>query len=132
VAKGRPSLGLGAVFHRLIRTHIWGMDIHPSARIEPGALIDRTWPRGIHIGAQTYIDCEAVVLSHDFTRNLNTDTRIGARCVLGARAIVMPGTTIGDDCVVEPGALVNKDMPPRTIARGNPAQIRDREEQPSR
>jgi acetyltransferase-like isoleucine patch superfamily enzyme len=120
-------MSLGSILHRLIRTHIWGMDIHPSARIEAGALIDRTWPRGIHIGADTYIDHEAVVLSHDFTRNLNTDTRIGARCFLGARAIILPGMTVGDDCVIEPGALVNRDMPPNTIARGNPAQIRDRD-----
>jgi acetyltransferase-like isoleucine patch superfamily enzyme len=112
---------------RLIQTKFWGMDIHPSARIAPSALIDRTWPRGIHIGADCFIDEQAVVLTHDFTRGVYLHTRLGARCRLGPRAIVLPGLTLGDDCVVMPGALVTKDMPANSLAIGNPAEIRTRD-----
>jgi acetyltransferase-like isoleucine patch superfamily enzyme len=111
---------------RLVRAAVWGMDIHPSVWIEPTALIDRTWPRGIHIAAGCYIGEEAVVLTHDMTRGIYVDTRIGARCHLGARAIVLPGVSIGDDCVIMPGALVTKDIPSRSIATGNPATIQQR------
>jgi acetyltransferase-like isoleucine patch superfamily enzyme len=108
----------------MIQIHVWRMDIHASARIEPTAYIDRTWPRGIHIGSDCYIGEEAAVLTHDMTRGLYLDTHIGARCHIGARAIVLPGVTIGDDCVLMPGALVTKDMPGNSTAIGNPAKIR--------
>lgn len=124
--RGGP-IGLQERLHRLIQTRFWGMDIHPTARIKPNALIDRTWPEGVHIGAHTYIADEAVVLTHDFTRQVRVDTRIGERCHLGARAIVLPGITIGDDCLVQPGALVNRDMPANSVAIGNPARICQRE-----
>lgn len=118
---------LRAVILRLIQTKLWGMDIHPSARIDPTALIDRTWPKGIHIEAECKIGEEAVVLTHDMTRGIYLDTRIGARTLLGPRSIVLPGLTIGEDCIVMPGALVTKDMPTNSIAIGNPAAIRPRD-----
>ena len=117
---------LRMTFQRLVRTWLWGMDIDRSAWIEPSAWIDRTWPRGIHIGPQCYIGEESVVLTHDMTRGIYVNTRIGARCHIGARAIVLPGLTIGDDSVIMPGALVTKDMPPDSIAIGNPAVIEPR------
>jgi acetyltransferase-like isoleucine patch superfamily enzyme len=103
------------------------MDIHPSARIATTALIDRTWPRGIHIGEGCRIDEEVVVLTHDRTRGIYLDTRIGARSNLGARSIVMPGITIGEDCVVAPGAVVTRDLPAGSYAIGNPAVSQPRE-----
>lgn len=112
---------------RLIQVKVWGMDIHPTARIAPTALIDRTWPRGVHIAEGCVIDEEAVVLTHDMTRGVYMDTRIGARCLLGARAIIMPGVTVGEDSIVAPGAVVIRDIPPRSIAVGNPASIRERD-----
>lgn len=113
---------------RLIQTRLWGMDIHSSARIDPTALIDRTWPRGIHIGAGCILDEQVVVLTHDMTRGIYMDTRVGDRTHLGARAIVMPGVTIGQDCVVAPGAVVIRDVPDRSYALGNPADVRPRDD----
>jgi acetyltransferase-like isoleucine patch superfamily enzyme len=129
----RPRLvsakSLRMTLQRLVRTWLWGMDIDRSTWIEPSAYIDRTWPRGIHIGPQCYIGEESVVLTHDMTRGIYVHTRIGARCHLGARAIVLPGLTIGDDSVIMPGALVTKDMPSNSIAIGNPALIEPRSKQ---
>ncbi|HEY2708154.1 MAG TPA: DapH/DapD/GlmU-related protein [Caulobacteraceae bacterium] len=113
-----------AGIRRLIKVVLWGMDIDPTAMIASTAYIDRTWPRGVHIGAGTHIGEEAVVLTHDFTRGVYFHTRIGADCHVGPRAIVLPGLTIGDGCVVMPGALVTRDMPPGSIATGNPAEIK--------
>jgi acetyltransferase-like isoleucine patch superfamily enzyme len=127
VGAKRPfSKRLVVALKRLIQTLVWGMDIHPTAWIEPSALVDRTWPRGIHVGPGTEIGEHVVILTHDFTRGLYLHTRIGARCRLGPRAIVLPGLTVGDDCVVMPGALVTKDMPANSVAIGNPAEIQPR------
>ncbi len=110
----------------LVLKHVWKMDVHHSAWIAPTALIDRTWPKGIHIAANTMIGEEAVVLTHDLTRGIYLDTRIGAGTLVGARAIILPGITVGADCVIQPGALVNRDVPDGHIAEGNPAVTRPR------
>ena len=120
------GVGLHARLQRLIQTRVWKMDIHPTARIAPSAHIDRTWPRGVHIGAHVEIGEQAVVLTHDFTRGLRGDTWIGARCRIGPRAIIMPAIVVGEDCIIDPGALVNRDVPPNSIATGNPVSIEAR------
>jgi len=114
---------LKARFKRWLQTVVWGMDIHPSAKIANSALIDRTWPRGVHIAEGCVIDEEAVVLTHDMTRGIYMDTHIGAGSRLGARSIIMPGVTVGEACVVAPGAVVTKDVPANSYAIGNPAQF---------
>ena len=125
----RPLIdALQRCLQRLIQTRLWGMDIHASARIDPTALIDRTWPKGIHIEAGCVIEEQAVVLTHDMTRGIYLDTRLGARCHLGARAIIMPGVTVGADAVVAPGAVVIRDVPIGAYAIGNPADVRPRED----
>ncbi len=48
---------------------------------------------------------------------------LGNDVVVGARAIILPGVNIGDGALVEPGAVLNKDVPAGQIARGNPAVI---------
>lgn len=106
-----------------VRKILWRSDIASSAWIADTALIDRTWPKGIHIGAGAIIGEEAVVLSHDLTRGLYLDTRIGQRSIIGPRAMILPGVSIGNDCVVAAGALVNRDMPDGSEAIGNPARI---------
>jgi len=42
---------------------------------------------------------------------------------LGARAIVLPGVTIGTDSVIAAGSVVTRDIPPRHLAAGVPARI---------
>ena len=42
---------------------------------------------------------------------------------IGARAIILPGVTIGTGAVIGAGAVVTKDVPARGIAVGNPARV---------
>jgi acetyltransferase-like isoleucine patch superfamily enzyme len=107
----------------MIQVGFWRMDIHPSAWIAPSALIDRTWPKGVHIGARCIIDEEAVLLAHDLTRGLYVDTRVGEGTVVGPRAIIMPGVTIGRNCRIAPGAVVSKDVPDGASVVGNPGKV---------
>jgi maltose O-acetyltransferase len=48
--------------------------------------------------------------------------RIGSNVWIGGGAIVLPGVTIGDGCVVGAGSVVTRDLPPGTLAFGNPAR----------
>ena len=45
-----------------------GMDIHPDTQISLKANLDRTNPRGIHIGEGTLVAFGAVILTHDMSR----------------------------------------------------------------
>lgn len=42
---------------------------------------------------------------------------------IGANATILPGLTIGEGAMVGAGAVVTKDVPPRTLVVGNPARI---------
>lgn len=47
---------------------------------------------------------------------------VGDNVFIGANAIVLPGVTIGRDCVIGAGSVVSKSIPPGTIAAGCPAR----------
>ncbi|MCC6795768.1 MAG: acyltransferase [Candidatus Hydrogenedentes bacterium] len=106
-----------------IYNRFWGMDIHPSALVSLKAKLDRTHPAGVHIGAESMITLGVTILAHDMSRTLRTHTRIGARCFVGANAIIMPGVSVGDGSIVAAGAVVTKDVPPASIVAGNPAKV---------
>ncbi|MEO0642123.1 MAG: acyltransferase [Pseudomonadota bacterium] len=106
-----------------IWNNFWGMDIHHSVRVSMSAKLDRTYPKGVHIGANTVVTFGAVVLAHDKSRALKTDTYIGENCFIGAHSLIFPGVRIGDQCIVGAGSVVNKDVPSNTIVAGNPAKV---------
>lgn len=42
---------------------------------------------------------------------------------IGAKAMILPGVTVGENAVVAGGAVVTKDVEPNTVVGGNPAKI---------
>lgn len=42
---------------------------------------------------------------------------------VGANAVILPGVTIGEHCVVAAGAVVTKDVPPHSLVAGVPAKV---------
>jgi maltose O-acetyltransferase len=56
--------------------------------------------------------------------------RVGDRAWLGARALVLPGVTIGEGAIVAAGAVVTRDVPPYAIVGGVPARIIGQREGP--
>ena len=113
----------------LISLWIWylrdlrGMNLGPNVRISLRANLDGTNPRGVHIGESTYVAFHAVILAHDMSRLLHTDTHIGRNCFIGAYSIIMPGVRVGDECIVGSGSVVTKDVPSNSIVGGNPARV---------
>jgi acetyltransferase-like isoleucine patch superfamily enzyme len=50
-------------------------------------------------------------------------TLVKAGASIGSGATVLGGVTIGENAVVGAGSVVTRDIPPNTVAAGNPARI---------
>jgi acetyltransferase-like isoleucine patch superfamily enzyme len=49
--------------------------------------------------------------------------RVRDNCVIGLRAILLPGVVVGPDSIVGAGSVVTRDVPPGTVAAGVPARV---------
>jgi maltose O-acetyltransferase len=47
---------------------------------------------------------------------------IGNMVFIGAGSIILPGTSMGDNSIIGAGSVVTRDIPPNTVAAGNPAR----------
>lgn len=48
---------------------------------------------------------------------------IGSSCVIGSGVTILPKVRVGDGAIIGAGSLVSKDIPPRVVAAGVPAEI---------
>ena len=85
---------------------------------------------GITIGDGSLIGHNVVLatIDHDLDPKKNRKNHyapitIGNHVWIGANATVISGVTIGDWAVVGAGAVVTKDVPPKTVVGGIPARV---------
>lgn len=85
---------------------------------------------GIEIGDNVLIGHSVVIatLNHDFNPETRADmtpkcVKIGNDVWIGSNVTILPGVKIGCGSVVGAGSVVTKDIPPYTIAAGNPAKV---------
>lgn len=90
-------------------------------------------PYLVTLGDNVYISLDAKFICHDgsvlpfrkdipdldITKRIN----VGDNVFIGLGALILPGVTIGNDCVVGAYSVVTKDVPDGTIVGGNPAKI---------
>lgn len=55
--------------------------------------------------------------------NIKGDTVIGNDVWIGQNAVILPGVKIGDGAIIGAYTVVAKDIPPYSIAVGNPARV---------
>lgn len=128
------SLGFGdgaSIYHN---AYVLG-DVAVGAGTWIGPFVMLDGSGGLSIGATCSISTGVHVYTHDTVRWAlsggaqdpeRAPVRIGDCTYIGAQAVVVKGVTIGDHCVVGAGALVNRDLPPYSIADGVPARVRGR------
>lgn len=127
---------LRARVRKFINQEVWiddcikrGMKIGRNCSIQPGVVFDYSHCWLINIGNNVTIAPQAYLLAHDAsTKKLTGYTKVGSiriddNVFIGARALIMPGVTIGKNSIVGANAVVTKSIPPNVVVSGNPAKV---------
>lgn len=91
---------------------------------------------GVHIGDNVFIGHNVTFINDKLPRAINEDgsmqsesdwkvveTFIKDGASVGSSATILCGVTVGEFAIVGAGAVVTKDVPPKTIVAGVPAKI---------
>lgn len=106
-----------------------GMKIGDNCSIQSGVIFDYSFCWLIKIGNNVTIGPEAYFLAHDASTKKELDySKVGSITIednvfIGARALIMPGVTIGKNSIVASGSIVTKSVPENSIVAGNPAKV---------
>ncbi len=125
-----PFLFDGCI-HLEARDHESSIEIGPGTTINNGAVIISDGP-GIVSGRDCLIGPAVQIYDTDF-HPLNQSARdaqprkgavrIGERVFIGTGVIICKGVTIGDGSVIGAGSVVTSDVPPHSVAVGNPCRV---------
>ncbi|MEB3328595.1 MAG: acyltransferase [Candidatus Sericytochromatia bacterium] len=121
------SLACGSSIHLGARlTARGGVAVGPGTTLDQGALLDGRGGLAIGRAVATGPDVMLLTADHDpqspHFAGRTAPITIGDHAWLGARAMVLPGVTIGEGAVVAAGAVVTRDVAPYTIVGGVPAR----------
>jgi maltose O-acetyltransferase len=106
-----------------------GLKIGERVSFEERCFLDPSHCYLISIGDRVIFAPNVRLIAHDAsTRFVVEHTRlgrisIGSGCFIGDSVIVLPGVSIGDDCIVGAGSVVTRDIPSNSVAAGNPARV---------
>lgn len=143
--RGLPRILWQKVLHLLARFCIhtglrralyaaMGVSIGRHAYIGMDTWLDDQFPELIRIEDDVVISFRVTVVVHDDARRMNhveagmergtvAPVVLARGCYLGAGCMVLPGVTVGEQAVVAAGAVVTRDVPPRTLVAGVPARV---------
>ena len=119
-----PTVRFGYSRHIFLGNHCsigYGSHLYagPNSRLQIG---DHTL-----LGPRVFITTDSFAKSKYEMTSVHSgqeaDVRIGSNVRIGAHAVILPGVSIGDGAAIGAGSVVTKDVPERTIAAGNPAEL---------
>ena len=105
---------------------IFGVDIHPAARIGCGIMLDHA--TGLVIGETAIVEDDVSIL-HGVTlggTGKESDDRhpkVRSGVMIGANASIIGNIEIGEGAKVGAGSVVMKDVPPHVTVAGIPAKV---------
>lgn len=125
LAMNMPHNNLSVPLYRLR-----GTKIGKNVGIGQGVFLEEARPDLITIGNNAQISNGVIIATHDSSKHLMNPKKtiehgrvaIGENAFIGQGAVILPGVSIGAYSVVGAGAVVTKDVPPRTVFVGIPAR----------
>jgi len=120
IARIAPSL---RVKNRALRT--LGVTVGEGVSWGLEATPDVFWPELITLEDHCIVGYDAVLLCHEFLQEeyRTGEVVIGERAMIGAKAVVLPGVTVGAGAQVAASSLVTEDVPPGATVAGVPAEV---------
>jgi len=114
-----------ALFLQSLSSRVFGVDIHPAARMGRGIMLDHA--TGIVIGETAVVgdNCSmlhGVTLGGTGNERGDRHPKIGCGVMMGAGAKVLGNIKIGDCVRIAAGSVVLQDVPPRRTVAGVPAR----------
>ena len=96
------------------RGDVCAIVIGEGSNVQDGAVLHGDPGQPVRIGSDVTIGHRAVV--HGAT--------LGDGCLIGIGAVVLNGVSVGEGALVAAGAVVTRDVPPRAVVMGAPAQVK--------
>lgn len=95
------------------------MDVAGKGKIRIGRYCRLSWGIQVHTSNHDY-NGETLPFG---SGNTVKDVTIGDCVWIGSHAMLLPGTKIGDCAIIQGGSVVHGEIPPYSIAGGNPAKV---------
>jgi serine O-acetyltransferase len=107
-------------------SRVFGVDIHPAARIGSGIMFDHA--TGIVIGETAEVGdmsslLHGVTLGGSGKEGGDRHPKVGRHVMIGAGAKILGNINVGHCARVAAGSVVLKDVPPNTTVAGVPAKV---------
>jgi acetyltransferase-like isoleucine patch superfamily enzyme len=101
-----------------------GATVGRNVYISAGVWIDPMFPQLLTIEDDVLLGVGARIAFHEFRTNEFVAGRVhlGRGSLIGGFSLIGPGVRVGDGATVAGGAVIARDVPPGSIAGGNPAR----------
>lgn len=130
--QARPCLPMWLIYKLLFKAARFAchVDLSEKTSIGPGLYVNH--PYGITINSRAVIGSNCNLTKGVTIGQENRGPRrgapvIGDRVWIGMNSTVVGAVTIGDDVLIAPNTLVNRDVPPHSVVIGCPCSIHPRQ-----
>lgn len=107
-------------------SEVFGVDIHPAAKIGEGILLDHA--TGVVIGETAVVGnrvslMQGVTLGGTGKEIGDRHPKVGQGALIGASATILGNIEIGEGAMIAAGTVVLKNVPPHSMVAGIPSKV---------
>jgi acetyltransferase-like isoleucine patch superfamily enzyme len=110
-----PFGGIARPFLHKLR----GVKIGKNVWISKYVYIDENHPNAVTIGDNSTIGIRTSIIAHFYFGAYQKDNyhpvTIGNNVYIGPHCLILPNVAIGDNCVIQGGTVVSRNVPPNTM-----------------